>query len=97
MRADNQKGLDQQKESDYVDTIILTAELNPNKWILVDPGTPGCGYLGNNLLPQLPNSYTIQGAGEHSCTFKSLINALHFIGDKYARDLLIKNLGLPTL
>jgi hypothetical protein len=38
MRADNQEDLDQQQGSDYVEALIQNAELNPNRWILVDPG-----------------------------------------------------------
>ncbi len=91
--VDYQDDKEQQQGSDYVGTLIQNADLNPNKWIFVDPGTPWV-CLSSNLLPQLPNSHTMQRAGEHSCVFKSLINALNFIGDVYARDLLIKNIGL---
>jgi hypothetical protein len=40
MMVDYQDDKEQQQGSDYVGTLIQNADLNPNKWIFVDPGTP---------------------------------------------------------
>ncbi len=80
--------------NDY-DNLLHKARSNANRWVRMD-----AGRYRNDIeddrdkyqLTCLPRNYKMQGIGESTCVFSSLISALHYIHDYHGRDLLVDKL-----
>jgi len=80
--------------NDY-DNLLHKARSNANRWVRMDAGRYRNIIEDDRdkyQLTCLPRNYKMQGIGESTCVFSSLISALHYIHDYHGRDLLVDKL-----
>ena len=78
-----------------VEGLFKRAKQNAGNWIEIDAGSSRRVGEGNSFRYRdrnLPKSYRLQPYGENSCIFNSLANAMHYINDWRARDMLIASI-----
>jgi len=90
------EGLTMNVQDNDVDLMLSNAARRFNQWTSQEVGLRGCSMTTAppKHLWNVPRSYRMQPFGENSCVFTSLVNALHYIGDYVARDVLMRHLPL---
>jgi hypothetical protein len=82
-------------QNEYIN-VLAEAIDNANRWIEIPQGSSKKNYFSldfGTVHHHLPKSFRIQPPGENSCIFNSLVNALHYINDYEARDLVLVELN----
>jgi hypothetical protein len=82
-------------QNEYIN-VLAEAIDNANRWIEIPQGSSKKNYFSldfGTVHHHLPKSFRIQPPSENSCIFNSLVNALHYINDYEARDLVLVELN----
>jgi len=72
--------------------LLNKAKAKSNRWVRIDAGrlqNPNKTNISRKIENvNLPTLYKVQGFGENTCVFASIISTLHYMNDYEARDLL---------
>jgi len=83
------------RDSNEYDKLINKGMKCSNTWIEIDAGALKQRAYNTSIYSSmnLPKSYRLHPLGENSCIITSLINAMHYINDIKARDILVGNIS----
>jgi len=81
--------------SNEFDEILNKSKKHANTWIEIDAGAAKQRSNKPTIDASIdvPLNYCIQPIGENTCILASLINAMHYMNDTRARDILVENIG----